>query len=78
LFILLIFSHKIYSVLILIFLFFSVKVCVRETLIECSRVVEGDTAICDGGGGALGHPFAYIAVPHAYIAVPHTGSIQVK
>ena len=22
--------------------------------------VEGDTAVCDGGGGALGHPRIYI------------------
>ena len=26
--------------------------------------VEGETAICDGGGGALGHPVEYIAVGH--------------
>jgi NADH dehydrogenase (ubiquinone) Fe-S protein 6 len=26
--------------------------------------VDGDTAICDGGGGALGHPVAYINVAH--------------
>jgi len=24
--------------------------------------VDGDTAICDGGGGALGHPLEYIIV----------------
>jgi NADH dehydrogenase (ubiquinone) Fe-S protein 6 len=24
--------------------------------------VEGDMAICDGGGGALGHPLEYIKV----------------
>ena len=24
--------------------------------------VEGDIAICDGGGGALGHPIEYIKV----------------
>jgi NADH dehydrogenase (ubiquinone) Fe-S protein 6 len=26
--------------------------------------VDGDTAICDGGGGALGHPVSYINVAH--------------
>ncbi|OQS06219.1 hypothetical protein THRCLA_20420 [Thraustotheca clavata] len=24
--------------------------------------VDGDTAVCDGGGGALGHPLEYIAL----------------
>ena len=24
--------------------------------------VEGDVAVCDGGGGALGHPLEYIKV----------------
>lgn len=26
--------------------------------------VEGDIAICDGGGGALGHPIEYIQLEH--------------
>eukprot|EP01083_Nonionella_stella_P052293 138798_1 len=26
--------------------------------------VEGDVAVCDGGGGALGHPLEYIKVGH--------------
>jgi len=26
--------------------------------------VEGNVAVCDGGGGALGHPLEYIKVGH--------------
>jgi len=26
--------------------------------------VEGEMAVCDGGGGALGHPLEYIKVAH--------------
>ena len=32
--------------------------------------VDGDFAICDGGGGALGHPVVYIALdPQPGVAV---------
>jgi len=33
-----------------------------EELINAVPVIEvpGDTAVCDGGGGALGHPVEYI------------------
>ena len=34
----------------------------RDTIEVC--YIEGDSAVCDGDGGVLGHPKVYMAIDH--------------
>jgi uncharacterized Zn-finger protein len=34
----------------------------RDTIEVC--YIDGDNAVCDGGGGVLGHPKVYMAIDH--------------
>jgi uncharacterized Zn-finger protein len=41
--------------------------------------VDGDSAACDGGGGALGHPRVYLAINQAGRATcPYCGRVFVR
>ncbi|MGH6897231.1 MAG: zinc-finger domain-containing protein [Geminicoccaceae bacterium] len=41
--------------------------------------VDGDSAACDGGGGALGHPRVYLALDEAGRATcPYCGRVFVR
>ena len=41
--------------------------------------IEGDTAVCDGGGGALGHPRVYLAIDRSGLATcPYCGRVFVR
>jgi uncharacterized Zn-finger protein len=40
---------------------------------------DGDSAVCDGGGGALGHPKVYLAIdPTGRVTCPYCGRLFVR